>query len=283
MYQRLEELGPPAGPQSVPASSGIPRAIIDLTLRGAVQRPRPRSRRCSPNAARTIAGMIIEPVMMNAGIIPPLPGYLEGVRERHPAPRRAARLRRGEDRRARSGPGGATRRFGVTPDIVCLAKAMGGGIAMRRRRGNRRGHGRTSPSGDYEQVGTFNGNPMAMAAARAALTEVLTDDAYAHFDRLRSLHGRRVRGDDRRLRPPGPRGRARREGVRRVLAQRDPELPRLPGDRRPVQPPALADPAQRRRVPAPVGQGGAVDALRAAHGGRRPAVPRQLRARSRRR
>ena len=42
-------------------------------------------------------------------------------------------------------------------------------------------------TGDYEQVGTFNGNPLFVAAARAALTEVLTEDAYLHFDRLRGL------------------------------------------------------------------------------------------------
>jgi glutamate-1-semialdehyde 2,1-aminomutase len=83
-------------------------------------------------------------------------------------------------------PGGAMELFDVSPDIVCLAKAMGGGVPCGAIGG--------TPAvmsfiagGDYEQVGTFNGNPLTMAAARAALVDVLTADAYEHFSELRSL------------------------------------------------------------------------------------------------
>src|SRR5207244_12012505 len=83
------------------------------------------------------------------------------------------------------GPGGATRLFGVTSDIVCLAKAMGGGLSGAAIGGTQDVMSHVE-RGEYDQVGTFNGNPLLMAAARAALTEVLTDDAYATFAQLRA-------------------------------------------------------------------------------------------------
>jgi glutamate-1-semialdehyde 2,1-aminomutase len=82
-------------------------------------------------------------------------------------------------------PGGATALFGVKPDIICLAKSIGGGLPCG-------AIGGTDDvmslivSGQYDQVGTFNGNPLTLAAARATLTEILTDDAYAHFEVLRT-------------------------------------------------------------------------------------------------
>jgi glutamate-1-semialdehyde 2,1-aminomutase len=126
--------------------------------------------------------MILEPVMMNAGIIPPEPGYLAGLREllhRHGALLAFDEVKTGFT----TGPGGATARYGVVPDIVCLAKALGGGIAVAAIGGTPAVMGAIA-DGRYEQVGTFNGNPLAMAAARATLSEVLTDAAYAHLDRL---------------------------------------------------------------------------------------------------
>jgi glutamate-1-semialdehyde 2,1-aminomutase len=74
----------------------------------------------------------------------------------------------------------------VTPDLVCLAKALGGGVPCGAIGGTSELMGLIA-DGTYEQVGTFNGNPLTMAAARAVLTEILTDDAYAHFDKLRTV------------------------------------------------------------------------------------------------
>ena len=124
----------------------------------------------------SIAGMIMEPMMMNAGIIPPEPGYLEGVRE---LTRRYGVLLAFDE--VKTGlsvhPGGVTGMSGVTPDIVCLAKALGGGVPCGAIGGTHEVMSAIS-AGRYDQVGTFNGNPLTMAAARAMLTEVLTDDAY---------------------------------------------------------------------------------------------------------
>jgi glutamate-1-semialdehyde 2,1-aminomutase len=80
--------------------------------------------------------------------------------------------------------GGATEHTGVRPDIVCLAKAIGGGVPCGAIGGTDAVMAHIV-DGTYEQVGTFNGNPLTMAAARAALTEVLTPEAYEDLERLR--------------------------------------------------------------------------------------------------
>jgi glutamate-1-semialdehyde 2,1-aminomutase len=132
--------------------------------------------------AGRVAGMIMEPLMMNAGIVPPQPGYLEGVREltrRHDVLLAFDEVKTG----LTVSPGGATAALGVTPDIICLAKALGGGLPVSAIGGTAEVMGLIA-DGTYEQVGTFNGNPLAMAATRANLTHVLDEAAYAHLDAL---------------------------------------------------------------------------------------------------
>jgi glutamate-1-semialdehyde 2,1-aminomutase len=82
-----------------------------------------------------------------------------------------------------TGPGGVTALTGVVPDIVCLAKALGGGIAVAAIGGTTEVMSAIA-DGRYEQVGTFNGNPLAMAATRATLAEVLTAENYRHLQDL---------------------------------------------------------------------------------------------------
>jgi glutamate-1-semialdehyde 2,1-aminomutase len=183
VYQLIEELGPSKRPWSAPASSGIPAAIVELTLVVPFNDPEALEALFDERGG-DIAGMIMEPVMMNAGIIPPVPGWLEcarAVTRKHGALLAFDEVKTG----CTIHPGGATARFGVTPDIVCLAKAMGGGLSTAAIGGSDEVMSFVA-EGAYEQVGTFNGNPLAMAAARAALTEVLTPEAYAHFDALRA-------------------------------------------------------------------------------------------------
>lgn len=79
--------------------------------------------------------------------------------------------------------GGATELFGVTPDIVCLAKALGGGVPCGAIGGTEEVMSAIN-DGRYDQVGTFNGNPLTMAAARAVLTEVLVPEAYAEAEAI---------------------------------------------------------------------------------------------------
>jgi glutamate-1-semialdehyde 2,1-aminomutase len=77
-----------------------------------------------------------------------------------------------------------TRQSGVTPDLVCLAKSLGGGVAIAAIGGTTALMDHVA-SGGYEMVGTFNGNPLAMAAARAMLTEVATEETYRRIEGLR--------------------------------------------------------------------------------------------------
>ena len=173
-WRSLDQLGPADEPHRV-ASGGIPQSMADLVHLVPFNDLGALERVLQTNSG-SVAGMIMEPMMMNAGIIPPAAGYLEGVREL--TLRYGVLLTFDEVKTGLSvHPGGATGLFGVIPDIVCLAKALGGGLPCGAIGGTREVMSAIS-DGRYDQVGTFNGNPMTMAAARAMLTEVLTDDAY---------------------------------------------------------------------------------------------------------
>jgi len=177
-----DDRGPASAPNSVPASSGIPAAITDLTLIVGFNDLDAVRARLEEHPGQ-IAGMILEPIMMNAGIILPEPGYLAGLKEllhTHGALLTFDEVKTG----LTAGPGGATGVTGVTPDIVCLAKAIGGGIAVAAVGGTAEVMEHVA-NGDYEMVGTFNGNPLAMAACRAMLTEVATPEAYERLEKLR--------------------------------------------------------------------------------------------------
>src|ERR1700728_2764040 len=179
----LEEAGPRERPNQVPSSSGIPAAITDLTLVATFNDLDSVAGLLDAHEGQ-IAGMIVEPIMMNAGIIPPLPGYLADLRDLLHA--HGALLTFDEVKTGLTvAPGGVTAASGVTPDLVCLAKALGGGVAVAAVGGGADVMEHVA-SGGYEMVGTFNGNPLAMAAARAMLTEVATEAAYRRIDGLRA-------------------------------------------------------------------------------------------------
>jgi glutamate-1-semialdehyde 2,1-aminomutase len=148
-----------------------------------------------------VAGMIIEPVMMNIGVVPPPPGYLAGLADllhAHGAVLIFDEVKTGLTIAA----GGATERFGVVPDIVCLAKSLGGGIPCGAIGGTHEVMD-VITEGRYEQVGTFNGNPLTMATARTVLCDVLTPDAYRHLDDLRTELVERAHHTLGRYRIPG--------------------------------------------------------------------------------
>ena len=176
------EIGPPGRPASVPSSTGIPKAITDLTLVVGFNDLAAVAARLAENPGR-IAGMILEPIMMNAGIIKPAPGYLADLKDllhAHGALLAFDEVKTG----LTAGPRGAIGVTGVTPDVICLAKAIGGGVAVAAIGGTAEVMAHVT-NGDYEMVGTFNGNPLAMAACRAMLLEVATPEAYERVDKLR--------------------------------------------------------------------------------------------------
>jgi glutamate-1-semialdehyde 2,1-aminomutase len=156
-----DDLGPAQQPSSMPAGSGIPDAIVGLTLVATFNDLEVVSRLFETHPGQ-IAGVIVEPVLQNCGVLLPVDGFLQGLRD------------------LTAGKGGATRRFGVQPDIVCLAKALGGGLPISALGGTEEVMS-AIVDGTYEQVGTFNGNPLGLAAARAMLKEVMVEDAYANL------------------------------------------------------------------------------------------------------
>jgi glutamate-1-semialdehyde 2,1-aminomutase len=178
-----DQVGPASKPAQSPSSTGIPDAIIKLTLIASFNDLDSVARLLDEHPDG-IAGMIIEPIMMNAGIIHPEPGYLAALKDLLHS--RGALLTFDEVKTGlTAGPSGATGLTGVVPDITCLAKSIGGGIAVAAVGGSERVMEHVA-NGDYEQVGTFNGNPLAMAAARAMLCEVATAQAYERIERLRA-------------------------------------------------------------------------------------------------
>ena len=182
VYPGADEMGPADRPASAPSSTGLPRALTDLTLIVGFNDLSAVDRLLRENHDQ-IAGLIIEPIMMNAGIILPEPGYLAGLKDLLHA--HGALLAYDEVKTGlTAGPGGATEITGVTPDIICLAKAIGGGVAVAAIGGTAEVMGYVA-DGRYDMVGTFSGNPLAMAAARAMLCEVVTPQAYQRIERLR--------------------------------------------------------------------------------------------------
>lgn len=181
-----DELGDARRPRSAAASAGIPQAMVDLTVIAPFN-DLEAVEAIFAQEGEQLAGIITEPVLMNCGIVPPEPGFLEGLRRL--THEYGALLTFDEVKTGLTlGRGGATRRFGIEPDIVCLAKALGGGIPISAIGGT--AHVMEAiVDGRYEQVGTFNGNPMAMAAARAMLTEVMTDAAHDRIDAIEKRMG----------------------------------------------------------------------------------------------
>jgi glutamate-1-semialdehyde 2,1-aminomutase len=176
-----DEVGPREHPIGVPGNSGIPAAIRDLVVVVPFNDPEAVARALAEHRGQ-VAGMIVEPVMMNAGIIPPDDGYLAAIRDLLHA--EGALLIFDEVKTGfTTGPGGITAMSGVVPDMICLAKALGGGISVAAIGGTTQVMSLIA-DGRYEQVGTFNGNPLAMAATRATLSEVLTPAAYERMNRL---------------------------------------------------------------------------------------------------
>src|SRR6202521_4275589 len=176
-----DKMGPADAPASVPQSEGIPAAIVELTTVVPFNDV-PALEKAFANHRDEVAAVIVEPVMMNVGIVLPDAGYLAAIKEiahRHGALLIFDEVKTG----ATISPGGATERFGVTPDLVALAKAIGGGLPCGSV-GGRDDVMAVIEDHRVAQMGTFNGNPLTMAASRATLLEILTPSAYAHFDAL---------------------------------------------------------------------------------------------------
>ncbi|MDQ2673904.1 MAG: aspartate aminotransferase family protein [Chloroflexota bacterium] len=205
-----DAMGSVESPNTVPASAGIPRSRIAETVIAPYNEPEMLEGILDAHRGE-IAAIIVEPVQFNIGVVPPKEGYLERLRQL--ADEHGIVLIFDE---VKTGVvlawGGAYEHFGVKPDLFCLAKSIGGGIPIGAFGGRREvmasietlegtpafradaegiGIDRSTIPGGATRVahlGTFNGNPLSMAAGLVTLTKILTRDAYprlhAMADRL---------------------------------------------------------------------------------------------------
>ena len=175
------EFGDANFPTSVPGGGGIPKTTLQNTLIAQFNDPAAVERLFAKYPGE-IAAVIVEPIMMNVGILMPDPGYHQALREitkKHGAMFIFDEVKTG----AKLARGGACEYFGVKPDIVCLAKSIGGGFSLAAFASTREAMNLITDHKVFHG-GTYNTNPVAMAAGLATFREVLTPAAYEHVGRL---------------------------------------------------------------------------------------------------
>jgi glutamate-1-semialdehyde 2,1-aminomutase len=175
------EVGDPKFPTSVPGGAGIPKATVANTLIAQFNDVAGIERLFAKHPGE-IAAVIVEPIMMNVGILMPDEGYHQALRE---ITRKNGALLIFDEVKtgAKLAYGGACEYFNIQPDIVCLAKSIGGGFSLAAFASTREVMGLISDHKVFHG-GTYNTNPVAMAAGLATFREVLTRDAYAHVTKL---------------------------------------------------------------------------------------------------
>lgn len=172
-HPSLDQLGEFDRPNAVPGSAGTPQAAADLVV------PLPWNHldvveRTLEERGHEIAAILTEPILCNSGVIPPQPGYLEGLREL--ATHFGVVLIFDEVKTGfRLGLGGATATYNVTPDLVTWAKALGGGYPVAAFGGHREIMG-LEERNEVVHGGTYNAHSIAMAAAKATLETMRGDE-----------------------------------------------------------------------------------------------------------
>ncbi len=178
------KIGPRDNYASLPYGAGIPQCSIDLTIPVAFNDVPNMTKRIERLVAegRTPAALIMEPAMMNLGVVLPEPGFLEAVRaitKKYGIVLIFDEVKTG----ICTARGGSVERWGIVPDMITLGKAIAGGTPCGAIGGNDEIMD-IIHQGTVFQVGTYSGNPLSMAAARASFEKVMTDDAYAHLNYL---------------------------------------------------------------------------------------------------
>ena len=155
---------------ALPDSPGVPSATAADTL-VVPYNDLPAVDRTMKEHGRAIAAVIVEPVAGNMGVVPPEPGFLEGLRD---LTRSAGALLIFDEVMTgfRAHPSGVQGMTGVRPDLTTLGKIIGGGLPVGAYGGRREVMELVAPAGPVYQAGTLSGNPLAMAAGIATLTEL---------------------------------------------------------------------------------------------------------------
>ena len=176
----LVKAGSGAMTLGVPTSPGVARGVAADTLLAAYNDLASVERLCDAYRDQ-IAAVIVEPIAGNMGVVPPADGFLQGLRDL--CTRRGLLLVFDEVISGfRASPGGAQQLFGITPDLTCLGKIIGGGLPVGAYGGRAELMELVAPAGPVYQAGTLSGNPLAMTAGLWAL-ERLTPRLYAALAR----------------------------------------------------------------------------------------------------
>ncbi len=167
---------------AIPGSPGVPAGTVADTvvvafndLAGVREEMERRGER--------VAAVIVEPVAGNMGVVPPAPGFLEGLRELTTAS--GSILILDEVMTGfRVSRGGAQERYGLAPDLTCLGKIIGGGLPVGALGGRRALMEQLAPAGPIYQAGTLSGSPLAVAAGLTTLRALQEGDPYSRLERL---------------------------------------------------------------------------------------------------
>ncbi len=164
----------------LPDSPGVPKSVAANTI-AVPYNDLEAAKMAFAQFGSEIAAVIVEPIAGNMGVVPPAPGFLEGLRE---LTETSGSLLIFDEVMTgfRVGYHSAQGLYGVTPDITCMGKVIGGGLPVGAYGGKREIVERMAPSGPIYQAGTLSGNPLAMTAGYTTLS-LLTPEVYAELDR----------------------------------------------------------------------------------------------------
>jgi glutamate-1-semialdehyde 2,1-aminomutase len=178
---KAEEYGDPNAPNSVPGGGGVPKASVDNVVIASFNNLPSVENRFKQFPGQ-IAAIILEPILMNVGLCMPQAGFLQGLRDI--ATKNGALLIFDEVKTgAKLAWGGASDYFGVKPDMICLAKSIGGGAPLGAFGASRTVMDLISQHKVFHG-GTYNTNRISMAAGLATFRAVLTRENYEHVGAL---------------------------------------------------------------------------------------------------
>lgn len=165
----------------IPGTPGVPEEITRHTI-SLPYNDLEAVRQVMEITGMEVAGIIVEPVAANMGVVLPKAGYLEGLRQL--CTEYGSLLIFDEVITGfRLAPGGAQQYFGITPDLTCLGKIIGGGLPVGAYGGKKEIMERVAPSGDVYQAGTLSGNPLAMSAGLATLKVLERSGIYEQIEK----------------------------------------------------------------------------------------------------
>jgi glutamate-1-semialdehyde 2,1-aminomutase len=177
----LVEAGSGVATLSIPGSPGVPKSFVSHTL-SLPFNDTDSLVKVMEEQGEKIACIIVEPVAGNMGLVAPKRGFLEALRE--VSDKKGSLLIFDEVMTGfRVAYGGAQSLYGISPDMTCLGKIIGGGLPVGAYGGRREIMEHIAPQGPVYQAGTLSGNPLAMAAGIATLTQLKAPDFYDRLDK----------------------------------------------------------------------------------------------------